>query len=198
MKMQQQLVLLMVAVTHLAVAHVAVDFGLGGQGGHGVDDDDVDGTGTDQVVGNLQGLLAVVGLRNEEVVDVNTQFLGVEAVEGVLGVDEGGNAAGFLAFGDGVDGQGGLTGTLGAIDFYDAAAGESSDAQGHVEADAAGGDDVELFVGAVAQLHNGALAVALLYLVEGALEDFQFFLLQGIGIVDFFCHNVQVFRLMIK
>ena len=135
-------------------------------------------------------------IRNEEVVHVHTQFLGIEAVEGMLGIDEGGDAAGFLAFGNGVDGQSGLTGTLGTINFDDAAAGETANAQRHIEADAAGGDDVELLVGTVAQLHDGALAVALLYLVEGALEDFQFFLLQGIGFVHFFCHNVQVFRLL--
>ena len=114
----------------------------------------------------------------------------------MLGVNKGRYAAFLLALGNGVDGQGGLTGTLGTVNLDDTAARETADAQRHVEADAAGRNDVKLFIGAVAKFHNGSFTVTLLNLVQRALQYFQFFLLQGIGFVHFFCHNVQVFRII--
>ena len=38
---------------HVAIPHVAFYFGLRGEGGHGVNDDEVDGAGADQHVGDL-------------------------------------------------------------------------------------------------------------------------------------------------
>ncbi len=78
---------------HVRVAHFAVELGLGDEGGDGVDDEDVDGAGADEGFDDLEGLLAVVGLRDEEVVDVDAKLLGVGGIERVLGVDEGGETA---------------------------------------------------------------------------------------------------------
>ena len=75
------------------LAHLALDLGLGHQGRHRVDDDDVHRVGADQHLGDLQGLLAVVGLGDQQVVDVDAELAGVLGVERVLGVDEGGDAA---------------------------------------------------------------------------------------------------------
>jgi hypothetical protein len=55
----------------VAVAHLALDLGAGDKGGDGVDDDDVHGAGADEGVGDLQGLLAGVGLGDVELVDVD-------------------------------------------------------------------------------------------------------------------------------
>ena len=172
---------------HFAVAHFAVDFGFRCECGDGVDDDDVDGAGADEVVGDFECLLAVVWLRDEEVFDVDAEFFGIEAVEGVFGIDESGDAALFLRFGDDVDGEGGFTGGFGAVYFDDAAFWEAADAECVVEADAACGYDFEGFVWAVAELHDGAFAVVFLNLVDGALQNFQLFLLQAVYF--FFCHN---------
>ncbi len=79
------------------VAHFAFDFGLGHQRRHRVDDDHVDRAGAHQHVGDFEGLLAGVRLRDQQVVDVDAELLGVRRVERVLGVDEGGGAAGLLA-----------------------------------------------------------------------------------------------------
>ena len=182
---------------YLAVTHVAVNLGLGCQGCHRVDDDDVDGAGTDEVVGYLESLLAVVGLRHQEVIHIDSQLLGIETVEGMLGIDEGRYAAFLLALGDGMDGQGGLTARLGTVDLDDAAARQAAHAQRIVKTDGARRDDVDLLVGTVAQLHDGALAIALLYLVQRALEHFQLLQLQGIGVGCFFSHNVQLFSVLL-
>jgi hypothetical protein len=74
----------------VGVAHFAVELGLGDEGGNGVDDQHVDGAGADQGLGNLQRLLAAIGLRNQQVVHIHAELFGVAGVERVLGVDKGG------------------------------------------------------------------------------------------------------------
>ena len=81
----------------VGVAHLALDLGLRHEGCDGVDDDEVDRAGADQHVGDLERLLTCVGLRHEELVDVDAELLRVLGVERVLGVDEGGDAALLLA-----------------------------------------------------------------------------------------------------
>ncbi len=61
----------------VAVAHLAFDFRAGHQGGHGVDDDDVEGAGADQHVHDFQGLLAGVRLGDQERVGVDAELGGV-------------------------------------------------------------------------------------------------------------------------
>ena len=92
----------------VAVAHLALDLGPGHQGRDRVDDDDVEGAGADQHVGDLERLLAGVGLGDEQRVGVDAELLGVLGVERVLGVDERGDAAGLLRVGDRVQGDGRL------------------------------------------------------------------------------------------
>ena len=77
---------------HVRVSHLTLDLSPRHQGGDGVDDDDVEGAAPDEGVGDLQGLLAVVGLGEVQVLEVHADGLGVGRVEGVLGVDEGGEA----------------------------------------------------------------------------------------------------------
>jgi hypothetical protein len=72
----------------VAVAHVPLDLGLGDEGRDRVDDDDVDRAGADEHVGDLERLLAVVGLRDEELVRLDAELARVGRVERVLGVDE--------------------------------------------------------------------------------------------------------------
>ena len=80
----------------VAVAHLALDLGLGDQRRHRVDDDHVHRTRAHQRVGDLERLLAVIRLRDQELVDVDAELARVADVERVLGVDEGRDAAGAL------------------------------------------------------------------------------------------------------
>jgi len=45
---------------HVAVAHFAFDFGFRGEGGDGVDDDDIDGAGAHEGFGDIERLFAVI------------------------------------------------------------------------------------------------------------------------------------------
>jgi hypothetical protein len=65
----------------------------------------VDGAGAHQRVGDLERLLAGIGLGDQQVVDVDAELLGVAGIERVLGIDEGAGAALLLRLGDGVQRQ---------------------------------------------------------------------------------------------
>ena len=83
--------------THLRIPHFTFDFGFRGQRGHRVDDDDVDSARTNQRIGDFECLFAIIGLRNQQIVDIDSQFLCVEAVECMFSIDECRDAACFCA-----------------------------------------------------------------------------------------------------
>ena len=84
----------------LGVAHIALEFGLGNQGRHGVDHHELNGGGAHQHISDVEGLFAVVRLGNNQVVSVDAEGAGVRHVESVFGVDEGAGASALLAFSD--------------------------------------------------------------------------------------------------
>ena len=62
---------------HVAIAHFAVELGLGHQRGHRIDHQHVDRAGGDQRAGDFERLLAVIRLRNQQIVDIHAQLAGV-------------------------------------------------------------------------------------------------------------------------
>ena len=112
----------------MRVPHLTLDLSPRDQGCDGVDNDDVEGAAPDEGIGYLQGLFAVIRLGEVEVLEVYADCLGVGRVEGVLGVDEGGEAPGLLGLGDDVQGEGRLAAGLRAEDLDDAAARDAADA----------------------------------------------------------------------
>jgi hypothetical protein len=104
-----------------------------GQGGHGVDHDEIDGARAQQHVDDLQGLLSGVGLGDEQVFDLHAQAPRVADVERVLGVDEGGDSAAPLDLGNGVERERRLAARLRTVDLDDAPARQAADAEGQVE-----------------------------------------------------------------
>jgi hypothetical protein len=133
----------------VVVAHLALDLGPRHQRRHGVHDHEVDGARAQQHVDDLEGLLAGVGLRDEQVLHPDPQPAGVPDVEGVLGVDEGGDAAGLLHLGHGVKRQGRLAARLRPVDLDDPPARVAADAQRQVEARRAAGEGLHLPIDAV-------------------------------------------------
>ena len=161
-----------------AVAHLALDLGLGRERRDGVDGDDVEGAAAHQHLGDLEGLLAVVRLRDQQIVDVDADGLGVDGVHGVLGVDERRLAAELLRLGDEVVDHGGLARGLRAEDLDDAAARDAADAEGDVEGQRPGRHELHVVAhGVVAETHDTALAELAVDLCHGGLEGFV--LVQG-------------------
>ena len=141
--------------------HIPLDLCPGHQRGYRVDHDDVHRTGADQGLGDLQRLLTGIGLRDEQVLHVHTALGGVGGIEGVLHVDEGGDTAAFLGLGDDVLGDGGLASAFGAIYLGDPASGDPSHAEGAVEGQGTGGDDLYLEVSGLSQAHDRTITKAL-------------------------------------
>ncbi len=168
----------------MVVAHFAFQFGFRHQGGDTVDHQNVDGAGTDQGVGDFQRLFAAVGLRNQQVFDIDAEFLGIDRIEGVFGVNEGAGAAGLLGLGHPMQRQGRLAGTFRAVDLDHPAPGQAADAERDIQVDGTGGKNLGLDHVALAEAHHRALA-------EGSLNlgDRRF---QGLVLIHvFFLHYAQ-------
>ena len=86
---------------NVAVPHLAFKLCARNKRRDGVNDQDVDGAGPDQRVGDLQRLLPGIRLRDQQVVDIHTELLGIDRVKGVLGIQWGGGS--LLAQSTGVD-----------------------------------------------------------------------------------------------
>ena len=157
--------------SHLRLAHLAFELRARHQGRNRVDDQHIDGAAAHQGLGDFQGLLAVVRLGDEQLFGLDAEAAGVADIEGVLGIDEGADAAGFLCLRDHLQGQRRLARRLGAVDLDHAPARESAHAQGQVEAERSGGDHGDVaHVRLLAEFHDGALAELLLDLADGQVE----------------------------
>ena len=140
--------------------------------GDRVDRDDVERAGADEQLGDLERLLAGVGLRDEELVDVDADPARVLRVHRVLGVDEGADAAAALRLGDHVVDERRLARGLRAEDLDDAAARQAADAEREVERERARRDGADRDLRPVAHLHDRALAELPLDLAERDVESF--------------------------
>ena len=184
---------------HVAVAHLALNLRTGHQSSHRVHHHHVQRAGAHQSLSDLQRLLAGVRLGDEHLVNVHPQSPGIGGVQSVFRIHKGHLAAGLLGLGNDMEGQGGLTGGLGAVDLNDPPLGDAADAQRQVQGQRTGGDDLHVQVGLVPQAHNGALAVHLLDVLHGGLNGFLLVAGHGCGLCQlfvFFGHGVLL--LMVK
>ena len=82
---------------------------------------------------NFESLFCRVGLGNKKRIDVNADGLGVDGVHRVFHVDICAHAASFLGLCDGGHCESGFSGGFGTVDFDDATAWQSADAEGDIE-----------------------------------------------------------------
>ena len=75
----------------------------------------------------------------------------------MLGIDEGGAAAGLLCLRYDLEGERGFPGGFRAVDLDDPTAGQASDAERHIELQGSGGNDIDIAHHArVTHAHDGA------------------------------------------
>src|SRR5262249_52132044 len=152
------------------IADLALNLGLGHQGGHGINDDQIDGVGLDQHLGDAQRLLGVARLADQQAFQIDADALGPAGIEGVLGVDVGGHAALFLGVGHGVQGHGRLAARLRPENLNDASSRQAPPTHGDVQAQRTGRDALHVQRGGFSQLYDGALADVLLDLRQDVLQ----------------------------
>jgi hypothetical protein len=141
--------------SHKRVSHIPFDFRLRDESGYRVDHDEVDCAGTNEGIDDFERLFPVIGLGNDEGIDVDSDFFRVRGVKSVFGVDEGARTAGFLNLRDRMERKGSFTRGFGTVDFDDAPFGVSA-AEGGVEADAPGGGSFDLDRLGVSKAHDRA------------------------------------------
>ena len=84
----------------MRITHVTLDFCARGEGRDGVHNDDIDRSGSDKGLDNLERLLTRIGLRDPQFVRINTQVLCVRWIKSVFGVDKSSNTTLQLCLGD--------------------------------------------------------------------------------------------------
>ncbi len=152
------------------VAHLALDLRLRRQGRDRVDRDDVERARANQQLADLERLLAGVGLRDEQVVDVDADPLRVGRVHRMLGVDERADAAATLRLRDHVVDERRLARGLRTEDLDHAAARQAADPEGEVQRERARRDGADVHGRGVAHLHHRPFAELPLDLPEGGVQ----------------------------
>ncbi len=176
-------------MAHLRFAHLAFDFRPGHEGRDRVDHDDVDAAGADEDLDDFERLLAVVGLRDEEVVEIDAELARVARVERVLGVDERRHAADLLRFRDHLQRQRRLARGLRSEDLDHTAARHAADAQRVVQAHRPGRDRGHLRDDILLpKAHDGALAKLLLDLADGQVDGFRALAVVTVVVACQCCH----------
>ncbi|SKZ98083.1 Uncharacterised protein [Mycobacteroides abscessus subsp. abscessus] len=168
----------------MAVAHFALDLGAGHQRGHRVDDQDVESAGTDQHVGDLQSLLTGVGLRDQQCIGIDTEPGRIVGIEGMLGVDECGDAARSLRVGHRVESDRRLTRRLRAVDLHDAATRQTADTERDVECDGPGRDHLDRLPALLTEAHHRTLAEVLVDLGQREVESL-------LAVLGSCCHGIS-------
>ena len=108
---------------------------------------------------DLQRLFAGVGLGHQQVVKIDAELVGVGRVQRVLGVDEGGGAAGLLHLGHDVQRQGGFAGAFRPVDLDHPPLGQAADAERDIQTQRSGRVGLHDIAGALlTQLHHRPLA----------------------------------------
>src|SRR6266481_2118147 len=156
----------------MTVAHLALELSTRNEGSHRIDYQDVYRTGADERVGDLERLLARIGLGDQQIVDIDPELAGIARVERMLGVDEGAGPTAALRLRNHVQREGRLTGALRPVDLDDTAARQSADAKRDVETQRAGRNHFDVRRGlARSELHNRTLAESTFDLAERRVQS---------------------------
>ena len=147
----------------MGVAHFAFNFRTWDQGGDRIDHQYVDRVGTDQCVDNFQRLFTGVGLRDDQLVGIDAQCLGIDGVQRMFRVDKSRCAAIFLGFGNDVQSERGLARTFRSVNLDHASLWQSPDAKRDIQSETTSRNGFDFESLALAQLHRRALA-------EGAVD----------------------------
>ena len=143
---------------HMRVAHFAFQFRLRHQRRHRVDHHHVNRSGAHQRIGDFQRLFARIRLRNQEVVNIHADFLGIRRVKRVFGINKRTRPALFLRLRDNAQRQRRLARAFRPVYFHNSAFRQTADSERNVQPDGAGGNRLNINLGILPQPHNGAFA----------------------------------------
>ena len=131
----------------MGIPHLSLDLGLRGQCGNRVHYDNIDPTGSHQHVGDFQSLLAGVGLRDEQFIQIDTDLLGITGIKRMLGIDKGGHATQLLSLRDHLKGQCRLAGRFRPVNFNDTTPWQTPATQGYIQRQRASRNNLKIAIG---------------------------------------------------
>ena len=138
----------------MGIAHVTLELGTWDERRHRVDDDHVHRPGADQHVGDLERLLARVGLGDQQFVDVDTDGFGIDGVERVLRIDVDADSTIALGFCNHMQCEGRLTGGFGSEQLDYPPPREPTDPECEVEGHRAGRDHFDPHARVLTHAHD--------------------------------------------
>ena len=179
--------------TDMGCAHIAVDFLLGNKRRNRVNDNDIDGTGTDERIGNFQRIFAAVRLGNEQIIDVDTECLCIQRIKRVFRVDECCFTAHLLGLGNDMQSNGRFTGGFRTVDFDNTSSRNTTDTKGKVKCKGTCRDRLDVHIDIIAKTHDASRTFCLFDLGNRSIKRFSFFIWifnrsDGFGLFCFCCH----------
>ena len=143
------------------------------------------------MVGNLQCLLTVVGLRNPQIIHIHTQSLGIETVESMLRIDECRYATLLLSLCNSMDCKRCFTRRLRTIYLNDTPTRITAHAERGIQSDTSRRNNLHILNLLVSEFHYRAFSEIFFYLRHCRLQRFHLLVLrvQGVGLFCFLCHN---------
>ena len=84
----------------MGIAHLAFDFCSWNKGCYGVDNDEIEGAGTNQHIHDFERLFTGIWLGNKKGINIHSEFLGIFSIECMLCIDKCCDTASFLGVGN--------------------------------------------------------------------------------------------------
>ena len=117
----------------MGIAHLALDFCTRNESSNGVDNDNINRTAAYQSISNLQRLLAIIRLRNQQIVNINAQMARIFRIQCVLRINEGCIAAQLLRLSNHMQSHSRLTGRFRSINFNHTSTGNTADTKSNIQ-----------------------------------------------------------------
>ena len=152
------------------VADLSFQFRFRDEGGDGIEHDDVERVRTHERLANAKRFFTGARLRDEQIVQVHAEPPGVLRIERVFDIDERRKSAALLRLGDDGERERGFARRFRSENLHHAAARKSAHAERAIDQDIAGGNDVDVDNGSIAETHDRAVAEIFRDLLDRQIE----------------------------
>ena len=117
----------------MRIPHFAFNFSFGNKSCNGVNDDDVNTSGTDEHVSNFKSLLAGVRLRDKKIICIDAKGTRVDRVQRMFGIDKSCVTSSLLRTGNSMQGNSGLARGFWTVDFDDSTTWQTANSQRNIQ-----------------------------------------------------------------
>ena len=143
----------------MRIPHLSFNLRPRNQCGNRVNHQHVHRVAADKRVDNVQCILTAIRLRNQQIVNIDSDFFSIRRINSVFGVNNCRNTAGPLGIGNDMKAESGFAGRFRSEYFNNSASGQAAGAERNIKRQGAGADGRHIRMHrVVAKTHNGTLA----------------------------------------